>query len=305
MTSLLTVLMPVYNGEKYLAEAIDSILCQTFTDFEFLIINDGSIDGTSDILKKYQQKDKRIRVISHKKNHGLVASLNEGLKAAKGEYIARMDADDISLPSRLENQLNYLKSHPEIGVLGTSYQCITSQGILGKVVHPYTDPAVNSFFGLLFNPVAHPTACFQKKTVQSEGYRESMLYAEDFNLWSAIRSQTQFSNLSEILLYYRVKSQSISCNYKNVQNKHANEIAARNVRNYIHCSLRDAEILRTSFQLSYSNCLTSFWQTWLLTKLFLVFCHKENISFSSRVKILWSLRLFNPIYQLFTYLIKH
>jgi len=112
-----TVLMPVYNGEKYLNEAIDSILGQTFKDFKFLIINDGSTDGTADILKSY--KDSRIKVTNNEKNIGLTKSLNKGLKMAKSEYIARMDADDISLPTRLQKQVEFMDSHPKVGVCGT------------------------------------------------------------------------------------------------------------------------------------------------------------------------------------------
>ena len=114
---LVTVLMAVYNGEKYLREAIESILDQTYTNFEFLIINDGSSDRTEEIILSYN--DKRIRYIKNEQNLKLIASLNKGLDLAKGEFIARMDADDISLPERLEKQINFLEKHPEIGLLGS------------------------------------------------------------------------------------------------------------------------------------------------------------------------------------------
>ncbi|HAS7841575.1 TPA: glycosyltransferase family 2 protein, partial [Vibrio cholerae] len=114
----ISVVMSVYNGEKYLGEAIDSILKQTFSDFEFIIINDGSTDKTLEIIKSYMKKDDRIVLVS-RENKGLIVSLNEGLDLAKGQYIARMDADDISIKSRFEKQIEFLDSNPDIGVCGT------------------------------------------------------------------------------------------------------------------------------------------------------------------------------------------
>ena len=114
----ISVLMPAYNAEKYIGEAIESILNQTYKDFEFIIINDGSIDRTEDIILSYD--DPRIIYLKNKENSGIVASLNNGLKQAKGQYVARMDADDISLPTRFEKQLQYMESNQHIFVLGTS-----------------------------------------------------------------------------------------------------------------------------------------------------------------------------------------
>ena len=120
---LVSVLMSVYNGDRYLDEAIDSILSQTYENFEFIIINDGSTDHTKDILSSYSNQDNRIRVF-HQKNHGLTFSLNRGLELSRGKYVARMDADDISSPRRLEEQINYLRANPEVGVLGTQMEII-------------------------------------------------------------------------------------------------------------------------------------------------------------------------------------
>ncbi|HKQ33129.1 MAG TPA: glycosyltransferase family A protein, partial [Thermodesulfobacteriota bacterium] len=119
MTPKVTVLMTVYNGEKFLNEAIDGILNQTFRDFEFLIINDGSTDGSREIIKSY--KDPRINLVDNESNIGLTASLNRGLSLAGGEYIARQDADDISLPERLEKQISILERNPDIALLGSWY----------------------------------------------------------------------------------------------------------------------------------------------------------------------------------------
>ena len=138
-TPQITVLMPVYNGEKYLRQAVDSILNQTFKDFEFLIINDGSTDKTLAILQEY--KNKRVKIINNKKNIGLTKSLNKGLKLAKGKYIARMDADDISLSNRLRKQIDFLDKHNKIGVLGTQMKIINNSN---KIVGEYKTPLCHS-----------------------------------------------------------------------------------------------------------------------------------------------------------------
>ncbi|MCP8319033.1 MAG: glycosyltransferase, partial [Candidatus Methylarchaceae archaeon HK01B] len=122
----ITILMSVYNGEKYLREAIDSILNQTFKDFEFLIINDGSTDRTVEILRSYH--DSRIKIITNEKNMGLTKSLNKGLKIARSEYVARMDADDISYPRRLEVQYEYMKKNPDVGIVGSWNDVIDDKG---------------------------------------------------------------------------------------------------------------------------------------------------------------------------------
>src|SRR5947207_1274318 len=119
--------MSVYNGENYLAEAIDSILNQTFKDFEFIVIDDGSSDTSLKIIKKYT--DPRIKLIS-RKNKGLVASLNEGLAKAKGDYIARQDADDVSLPQRLKKEVEYLDAHPKVALVGSNYKHLDAKGKL-------------------------------------------------------------------------------------------------------------------------------------------------------------------------------
>ena len=115
----ISVILPTYNREAMLPNALDSILNQTFPDFELIVINDGSIDNTQKILEKYAAKDKRIKIINHEKNKGIVCGLNEGLEQAKGEYIARMDDDDISYPKRFEIQLAYMQEHPDVAIVGT------------------------------------------------------------------------------------------------------------------------------------------------------------------------------------------
>ena len=158
-----TVLMSVYNGEKHLREAIDSILNQTFGDFEFLIINDGSTDRTADILQSYQ--DSRIKIIHNEKNIGLTKSLNKGLKLAKGEYLARMDADDISYPNRLEVQYEYMEKNPNVGIVGSWNDVIDDIGnTIGFWKCNYSSEEI--YYILNFrNCLTHCSVLFKKELV--------------------------------------------------------------------------------------------------------------------------------------------
>ena len=116
---MVSVLMAVYNAEKYLTEAVESILVQTFADFEFLIIDDGSVDGSAAILEDYAESDERVKVIHNSENLGLTKSLNIGLKLTQGKFIARIDADDVAVPERFEKQITFMDDHPDIGVCGS------------------------------------------------------------------------------------------------------------------------------------------------------------------------------------------
>ena len=211
--SKITVLMPVYNGEKYLHEAIDSILNQTFTDFEFLIIDDGSTDNSLKIIDSYQ--DFRIKTIKSDINKGLVYSLNKGLEIAKGEYIARMDCDDISLPIRLEKQIQFLNINSNVGIVGTWVQIINSQTKTETMwQYPSQDFAIR--WELLFRtPFAHPSVMFRKDLVLSiNGYDGSMTNVEDYDLWWRLSKITLLANLSEVLLLYRQHNNSVTFNYR-------------------------------------------------------------------------------------------
>lgn len=206
-TPRISVLMPAYNSEKYIAESIESILNQSFKDFEFIIINDGSTDGTAKIIKEYAKNDSRIRFVNHSKNKGLIGVLNEGLGLATGEYIARMDSDDISLPSRFEKQIAYMDAHPECGVLGTWFQ------VFGNMNDVVRHPENIGFLNLLINQhVGHPTVMLRKSVIDKYDFRYSPEYkhAEDFELWSRMVLVTEIHNLPEILLWYRWADANIS-----------------------------------------------------------------------------------------------
>ena len=172
---LLTVLMSVYNGSRFLREAIESILNQTFYDFEFIIINDGSTDRTAEILATYQ--DKRIRIVRNSDNIGLTKSLNEGLKLARGKYIARQDADDISLPKRLERQISYLEAQPDIALLGTWANSIDERGKILWEMRPPSDPSLLRWSMLFNNNMIHSSVMFNAaKAMDIGGYDSSMVY---------------------------------------------------------------------------------------------------------------------------------
>jgi len=199
----ISVVMPAYNAAVYLDEAVTSILNQTFRDFEFIIINDGSNDDTASILDKYEKSDSRIRVY-HQENQGMIAALNRGCRLARGKYIARMDADDVSFPARLEKQLEYIERHPKIGILGT-WTCIVKDGMVAANWCPSTSSKLlkwDLFFGVC---VAHPSVLMRREVIERLSfYRSDALHGEDGDLWLRASSITEFGNVPEILLKYRV-----------------------------------------------------------------------------------------------------
>ena len=212
-----TVLMSVYNGERYLKEAIESILNQTFRDFEFIIINDGSTDGTPAILARYQQMDNRIMVYNQE-NHGLIASLNRGCQLAKGDYIARMDADDISLPERFAKQVEFLNAHSEVGVLGTWIQWIDENSMPSRRLRPPTAPGTIGWFLIFENCLAHPSVIMRRDLVEQLGfYHPEALHAEDYDLWVRANFVTQIANIPDTLVQLRVWEGSISSRHSQIQ----------------------------------------------------------------------------------------
>lgn len=219
----ITVLMPVYNGEKYLQEAINSILSQTFSNFEFLIIDDGSTDHSYKIINAY--KDKRIRVIQNKFNIGLEKTLNRGILLAKGEYIARMDCDDISLPTRLQKQIDYMDANPHVTVCGTHAE------IFGSKANIWTPPVSHHQIKccLLFNSaLIHPSVIMRKKEIINNHlmYDESQKFerAEDYELWVRISKNHKLANIGEILLRHRIQASSVGRVYTQEQVYSAEQI---------------------------------------------------------------------------------
>jgi glycosyltransferase involved in cell wall biosynthesis len=207
-----TVLMPVYNGEKYLDEAIDSILGQTFKDFEFLIVNDGSTDKTGEILKSYN--DLRIKIINNEKNIGLTKSLNKGLKSARGEYIARQDADDISMPERLEKEVEFLEMHQDYAVVGTFAKIINENSkILYFLERPVEDSKIREVFKK-DNCIIHGSSMIRKACLSEIGfYNELMLRSQDYELWLRLSKKYRFANIAKYLYMWRKHNENIEAKF--------------------------------------------------------------------------------------------
>ncbi|MGN6504083.1 MAG: glycosyltransferase [Tepidisphaeraceae bacterium] len=205
-----SVLMAVYNGQEYLAEAIDSILSQTFGDFEFIIVDDGSTDASPAMLKEYAARDRRIRLIEQK-NSGLTASLNKAAKLATGRYLARMDPDDIALPQRFEKQVAYLDAHPEITLLGTRVILIDPYGTeyqrpMHALTHEEIDQRLLAGEGWA---IVHPVAMLRREAFERvNGYDERYRTSQDFDLWLRMAETGRLANLEEPLLKYRQHLQS-------------------------------------------------------------------------------------------------
>ena len=225
-TPRISVLMCVYNGEEYLREAVESILNQTFSDIEFIIVDDGSTDNTETILDSFD--DPRILRSRNNENIGLTRSLNKGLAMARGEYIARMDADDISLPERLAAQVAFLDEHPEIGVLGSAVQVIDARGSLIRVLRY---PTTHEFFlwSLCFySPIAHPTVVFRRTAVEHVGgYDDALLAGQDRDLWQRLSTAARFANLPEVYLLYRVHPGRISHVHTDIQARNSAKAGQR------------------------------------------------------------------------------
>lgn len=215
----ITVLMAVYNGEAYLREAIESILDQTFRDFELIIIDDGSTDTSAAIIQNFA--DQRVKFVKNDTNIGLGASLNRGIELARGTYIARMDADDISLPYRLERQLYFMDKHSEVDVCGSWVESFEGDV---KVVWeaPITDGEIKA--SLLFSPALyHPTVMF-RQTKGPFHYNEDHFFAQDFELWCRISPYCTFANIDEVLLRYRLHGQGAGKSHAAQQEDTANHV---------------------------------------------------------------------------------
>jgi len=203
---LVSIVMPVRNGEKYLPQAIDSLVQQTYRQWELVVVNDNSKDNTLSILKKYAKKYNRIFVYSTKRRVGISRALELGLKKAKGDFIARMDADDICLPERLAKQVSYLKRRSDVVAIGAQCYVINAKGKhIGKKKFPLTYPEIYDF-AFKFNPVQHPTLMFVRSRLPEdfEYYHDSFDGAEDLDLLFKLFRYGRVENMNQYLLKYRI-----------------------------------------------------------------------------------------------------
>jgi len=208
---LVSVLMCVFNAEDYLDEAIESILQQTFSDFEFIILDDGSKDNSLKIIQKYAARNYRIQVIS-RENRGIIPSRNELLAASQGEYVAVMDADDIALPNRFNLQVQYLRSHPEVLGVGGNYHVIDSKGrFLTTFTLPETNDEIQKMMLVGHTAILHPTSMFRSNSIKEiGGYDPEYHLVEDLDLWLRLGEKGQIANLNVSVLKYRLHGNSIS-----------------------------------------------------------------------------------------------
>jgi hypothetical protein len=207
---MVSVVMTAFNGERFLRQAVDSILSQTFRDFEFIIIDDGSTDATASILYSYAGIDRRVQVYQQE-NRGLVDSLNRGCGLAQGKYIAIMDHDDIALPYRLERQVAYMERHPQIVVLGGGFEMIDASGCrLSTFVQPSTDPDIRNTLRQT-GGFQHSTVVMRREAFSAvKGYRKPFRCNADHDLSFRLLESYQGANLPEVLVCYRIHSGQVS-----------------------------------------------------------------------------------------------
>lgn len=233
----ITVLMPVYNGEEHLAKAIESILNQTLGNFKLLVINDGSTDGTSAILKHYSEMDDRIMLHHNKTNLGLISTLNIGLSLSKTSYILRMDADDIALPNRLGMQLSFMDSNGDVQVSGGECEIIGG----GKMTVPEIDSQIRSL-AFMNSPLLHPTVIMRRSFIENHAlkYDPDFKHAEDYALWVEVFKKGKSANINKPLIKYRKHQNQVSQKFNDIQRANSNRVRL-NWLNHFGISLNDTE----------------------------------------------------------------
>jgi len=214
------VLLPAYNAEMFLKGAVESILKQSFVNFEFLIINDGSTDSTSNILKSIS--DNRIKIIEHSENKGLIFSLNEGILNSQCEFIVRMDADDLAFENRIQVQVDFMNANPNIDAAGSYYEVVDREGFQKMPTSNYSIKA----HMLFHTAMAHPTMILRRESFVSNNlfFKEEFKHAEDYELWSRASKVLNFANIPEVLLKYRFHENQVSTKFGLQQKLSINQV---------------------------------------------------------------------------------
>ena len=238
-----SVVMPVYNGGAYVEEAVRSVLGQGFGDFELIAIDDGSTDGSGGILTGLGEEDGRMRVV-RRENRGLVASLNEGIGMATGEFVARMDADDVCLPERLGRQVDFLDGEKEVAVVGSWMEGIGAE--FGRRWEHPADAAVVESALVFRSALAHPTVMMRRSLFSEEGFRydPTARHVEDLALWMSVAGRHRLANVPEVLLKYRVHAGQVSAVYSAEQERRAAGLMVGFIRERlgIEVTAREAEL---------------------------------------------------------------
>lgn len=248
-----SILMPVFNGEKFLAESINSVLAQTWMDFEFIIIDDGSTDNSLEIIRSFS--DPRIRLLCNEVNSGLIFTLNKGILQAKGKYIVRHDCDDLMRPDRLRLQISLLEENPGVVLVGSWLQLIDENGVpAGRWRYPETDIGIR--WAQLFNSaVSHPSAVYRAEVIQKlGGYDPDFLHAEDYELWARMSMQGKVANIGKFLVDYRVHPESVTSKYSESQLQTRVTIAAKNIADCVGCQL-DTKNIKLLIQMEQPSSL--------------------------------------------------
>jgi hypothetical protein len=218
--------MPVYNAERYVAQAVESILAQTLADFELLVFDDGSTDRSLEILLAHADRDKRMTVL-RRPHRGYVAWLNEGIQLSRGNYIARMDADDVSLPDRFESQVKYMEAHSECVAMGSDVLVIDSSDEPLGVLLQETDPKTIERLLLkgVKGVIIHPASLIRRETILAiGGYRQQFECIEDLDLWLRLTEKGQLANLPHVLLKYRINPLGVTSAHFRRQQLYAESI---------------------------------------------------------------------------------
>jgi len=239
MTVPLSVLLPVHNAEAFLREAIDSILAQRFRDFELIVIDDGSRDGSATLLRRVT--DARVTIKTLPDSLGIAEALNAGIEAAHGRYLARMDADDVAAPDRFQRQFAYLEQHPRVAVVGSRIHYI-GRNVPSQDFRPLDAASCRAY--LLFGtPLVHPSVMLRRDVLTHHGLRYEARFSrsEDYRLWTRVQAHGDLCNLPEALLGYRVHAASVTGQHGGVMQSEAGEIQRELVQHYLGRAITDAE----------------------------------------------------------------
>ncbi|MBD8389978.1 glycosyltransferase [Dysgonomonas sp. BGC7] len=232
-TPLVSVLMPCYNVEQYVRESLYSILNQTYSNLEVIAINDCSSDSTGEILHSIAQTDNRVKVVDNEQNLKLIKTLNKGISLCNGAYIARMDADDISLPTRIEKEVCFLEQHTDHDIVSSLFLAFRSENLNKKSLHqsPLLDLELRAYM-LFKSGICHPAVMIRKRVFTELGlsFEREYLHVEDYALWSEAIYKTKIANIGEPLLLYRIHKQQVSSLYEDIQTENKKKVFK------IHCS---------------------------------------------------------------------
>jgi glycosyltransferase involved in cell wall biosynthesis len=260
-----SVLLPVYNAERYLRPAVDSVLAQTFTDFEVILLDDGSTDGSLRILEEYAARDARCRVVS-RENKGLIATLNEGLQLARGEIIFRMDADDVCRPQRFALQLEFLARHPGCVAVGGRVQLVDEEGLpIMEMIDCYRHAAIDAALLSGRPAIAHPSVAMRATVARAvKGYDKAYPHAEDHDFFLKLAELGELANLEEVVLEYRQHHQSVGYTQAVVQaNSIIRAVAAAGERRRLGLSV--PQLLHTRVTLNAKWQSHQKWGWWALS----------------------------------------